>query len=60
MVAAHNSDLAAARQCGLRTVFIARPFEHGPSQQTDLKAEQDWDFVGGSLNDVATQLGCPT
>ncbi|SDR51350.1 2-haloacid dehalogenase [Paraburkholderia fungorum] len=60
MVAAHNADLAAARQCGLRTAFIARPLEHGPSQQTDLKAEQDWDFIGESLNDVATQLGCPT
>ena len=25
MVAAHNSDLAAARKCGLRTAFIPRP-----------------------------------
>lgn len=60
MVAAHNGDLAAARQCGLRTAFITRPLEHGLRQKTDLKAEQDWDFVGNSLNDLATQLGCPT
>ena len=29
LVAAHNSDLAAARRCGLRTAFIPRPREHG-------------------------------
>ena len=48
MVAAHNSDLAAAQQCGLRTAFIARPTQHGPNQTTDLCAEGDWDAV---LND---------
>ena len=36
MVAAHNSDLAAARNCGLRTAFIPRPMEHGPDQTSDL------------------------
>ena len=30
LVAAHNSDLAAARRCGLRAAFIPRPTEHGP------------------------------
>ena len=29
MVAAHESDLAAARACGLRTCFVPRPLEHG-------------------------------
>ncbi|MGF6571601.1 2-haloacid dehalogenase [Paraburkholderia sp. GAS333] len=60
MVAAHNGDLAAARQCGLNTAFVVRPHEHGQGQQTDLKAEQDWDYVVGSLTELATQLGCPT
>src|SRR5690606_30281460 len=32
MVAAHNSDLAAARLCGMRTAFIPRPTEHGHQQ----------------------------
>lgn len=30
LVAAHNDDLTAARACGLKTVFIPRPTEHGP------------------------------
>ena len=59
IVAAHNSDLAAARDCGLRTAFVARPAEHGPAQTTDLRAEQAWDFVASDLADLATQLRCP-
>lgn len=58
MVAAHNGDLAAARDCGLKTAFIVRPTEHGPAQTSDLHAEQAWDFVATDLNDLATQLGC--
>lgn len=60
MVAAHNGDLAAARQCGLKTAFVLRPVEHGPDQQSDLRAEQPWDYEAADLNDLATQLGCPT
>ncbi|AUH49563.1 haloacid dehalogenase type II [Chromobacterium sp. ATCC 53434] len=57
LVAAHNGDLAAARQCGLQTAFVARPREFGPDQQTDLAAEQDWDWVAGDLLELAEQLG---
>jgi 2-haloacid dehalogenase len=60
MVAAHNGDLAAARQCGLKTAFVLRPTEHGPAQQSDLSAEQVWDFMATDMNDLATKLGCPT
>jgi 2-haloacid dehalogenase len=60
MVAAHNGDLAAARQCGLKTAFVARPTEHGPAQRTDLHAEQAWDFIAADMNELATKLGCPT
>ena len=60
MVAAHNGDLAAARQCGLKTGFVVRPAEHGPTQRSDLHAEQAWDFVATDMNDLATKLGCPT
>jgi 2-haloacid dehalogenase len=59
LVAAHNGDLAAARQQGLTTAFVARPTEHGPHQTTDLKADQAWDFIVDDLNQLATQLGCP-
>ncbi|CAB3761889.1 haloacid dehalogenase type II [Paraburkholderia humisilvae] len=57
MVAAHNSDLAAAQKCGLRTAFIARPHEHGPAQTIDLKPEGKWDWVATDLADLAKQFG---
>jgi len=57
LVAAHNNDLAAARQCGYRTAFVARPTEHGPGQTTDLKAEADWDAVARDFNDLADKVG---
>ena len=57
MVAAHNGDLAAARQCGMRTAFVARPTEHGPGQTSDLKPEQDWDVVARDFVELAERLG---
>ncbi|SAL35977.1 dehalogenase [Caballeronia udeis] len=57
LVAAHNSDLAAARQCGYKTAFVARPTEHGPGQTTDLTAEADWDVVTRDFNDLADKVG---
>jgi 2-haloacid dehalogenase len=58
MVAAHNDDLRAARAVGMRTIFVCRPHEYGPDQSTDLHAEDDWDVVAVSLNEVADLLGC--
>lgn len=58
MVAAHNSDLAAARRCGMRTAFIPRPTEHGHQQTKDLVPEQDWDVVAHNMLDLAQKLGC--
>jgi 2-haloacid dehalogenase len=57
LVAAHNADLAAARSCGLRTAFVARPTEHGPGQTTDLCPEQPWDLVADDLEELAAALG---
>ncbi len=57
MVAAHNSDLAAASAQGLRTAFVPRPREHGPGQKTDLAAERAFDFVARDFLDLAAQLG---
>jgi 2-haloacid dehalogenase len=56
LVAAHNTDLTAARQAGLATGFIPRPTEHGPGQTTDLSAEADWDVVATDLTDLGRQL----
>tara|TARA_B100000519_G_scaffold116575_3_gene100668 strand:+ start:104 stop:820 length:717 start_codon:yes stop_codon:yes gene_type:complete len=58
LVAAHNYDLAHARKHGMATAFIARPTEHGPEQKTDIKAEQEWDIVVASAEQLAQELGC--
>lgn len=57
MVAAHNSDLAAAQAVGLRTAFVPRPEEMGPGQTKDLEATGPWDVVAGDLVDLARRLG---
>ncbi len=59
MVAAHNSDLAAASVLGFKTAFVLRPTEYGPGQTTDLAPEGEWDLVAESFVDLAEQLGCP-
>jgi len=59
MVAAHNSDLKAAKAQGMKTAFVARPAEHGPGQTTDLAPDLACadvavaDFIG-----LAVKLGC--
>tara|TARA_Y100001934_G_scaffold257554_1_gene326821 strand:- start:1115 stop:1843 length:729 start_codon:yes stop_codon:yes gene_type:complete len=58
LVAAHNDDLKAAAQCGFRTAFVERPFEHGPDQQSNLFAENDYDHIARDFEDLANQLGC--
>jgi 2-haloacid dehalogenase len=58
LVAAHNSDLAAARSCGLRTAFVLRQREHGPGQVSDLQPAGPWDIVAVDFLDLATHLGC--
>jgi 2-haloacid dehalogenase len=58
LVAAHNGDLAAAAEAGLRTAFVARPAEYGPLRNRDFKAERDWDVVADSFAGVAEAMGC--
>jgi len=53
MVAAHNDDLVAAQNAGLKTAFIARPQEHGTGQTKDLSASGDWDRVVTRLDQLA-------
>ncbi|MGD6748995.1 haloacid dehalogenase type II [Streptomyces sp. BH105] len=57
LAAAHNEDLRAARDAGLRTAFIARPTEYGPTQAKDLAPDGDWDLVAGDLVQLATLVG---
>ena len=58
LVAAHHSDLAAARACGLKTAFIARPMEYGGRPAPDAKLAQDREWSADSLIDLADKLGC--
>ena len=58
LVAAHNGDLRAARSCGLKTAFVFRRSEHGKDQATDMTAEDPWDVIAESFEDLAGKLGC--
>jgi 2-haloacid dehalogenase len=58
LVAAHNSDLTAARSAGFATGFVPRPTEHGPRQTIDLTPEQQWDVVASDFEQLAERLGC--
>jgi 2-haloacid dehalogenase len=57
MVAAHSGDLRAARQYGLRTGFIHRPNEYGPSGKADKASPGEFDVVAADTLDMAKQLG---
>ncbi|MEO7168770.1 MAG: haloacid dehalogenase type II [Sphingomonas sp.] len=58
LVAAHHSDLAAARACGLATAWVDRPLEYGGRPAPDRHFRQEWDHQAGSLVELATRLGC--
>lgn len=55
MVAAHSSDLAAARAAGLRTAFIARPDEQGPGRGESHPATEV-ELVAEDLGHLAALL----
>jgi 2-haloacid dehalogenase len=57
MVAAHSSDLAAAKEAGLQTAFIARPNECGPGLG-ESRAATTVDFEASDLNHLADLLEC--
>ena len=58
LCAAHNNDLKAAREQGLKTAFFPRPTEYGPHQKRDFKPDAEWDIVVNDINDLASRLGC--
>ncbi|HEY7338243.1 MAG TPA: haloacid dehalogenase type II [Bryobacteraceae bacterium] len=57
MTAAHRNDLAAARSFGLRTGFIHRPEEYGPSRRGDTAKSGDFDVVAEDMIDLAAKMG---
>jgi 2-haloacid dehalogenase len=56
LVAAHNADLAAAREAGLATGYVPRPAEYGPHQPRNLAPTGAWDVIGESIIDLAERL----
>lgn len=57
LVAAHHSDLAAARACGLQTAFVARPMEYGGAIAPDAHMAQDWEWSAASIAALAALMG---
>jgi 2-haloacid dehalogenase len=57
LVAAHHSDLAAARSAGLQTAYISRPNEYGGRAAPDASAAQAWEWSADSLTGLATLWG---
>ena len=57
MVAAHLGDLRAAKGVGLRTAFVVRPLEYGPSRKPDLTPDASVDVSAKDFLDLAGQLG---
>jgi len=56
MVAAHKSDLHAARAAGMRTAYVPRPLEYGPDVEGDLTPDPEFDVVAEDFIDLAEKL----
>ena len=57
MAAAHQIDLLAAGELGLRSAFIPRPMEFGPDRTPDMTPDPSFDVVATDFVDLARQLG---
>lgn len=58
MVAAHQTDLDAARALGLQTAFIERPDEYGPIRGNVIERRDENDWHACDIAHLADQLGC--
>ena len=58
LVAAHQDDLAAARDCGLQTAYIERPHEFGVKHPKDVSPNPANTWHAKNLLALAEQLGC--
>lgn len=57
LVAAHPSDLRAARAAGLATAYVHRPLEQGPDRTSVRPAEGEFDVTADDFHDLADRLG---
>ena len=58
LVATHQDDLAAARNCGLKTAYVERPWEFGRGAAKDVSPHPDNTFHARDFIDLAEMLGC--
>lgn len=60
LVAAHPSDLRAARDAGLMTAYVARPLERGPGRRPPPVEDDEFDVVAHDFVDLADRLDAAT
>jgi 2-haloacid dehalogenase len=57
MVAAHTGDLQSAQALGLKTAYVHRPHEYGPSRTPTPPPPGRFDIMAKDFRDLAGQLG---
>ncbi len=57
LVAAHPTDLRAARDVGLMTAYVLRPLERGEGRRPPRFEPGEFDFTADDFVDLARQLG---
>jgi 2-haloacid dehalogenase len=57
LVAAHPSDLRAARDAGLKTAYVTRPLERGPGRRPPKVEDGEFDVNATDFGDLADKLG---
>jgi len=57
LVAAHPSDLRAARDAGLMTAYVTRPLERGPGRRPPTVEDGEFDVTATDFVDLAEKLG---
>ena len=58
LVAAHQNDLAAARECGLKTAYIERPMEFGSTQVKNVSPDSENTLHAKNIVELASLLEC--
>jgi 2-haloacid dehalogenase len=57
LVAAHPSDLRAARDAGLMTAYVDRPLELGPNRPAQRVEDGEFNYTATDFLNLADQLG---
>jgi 2-haloacid dehalogenase len=57
LVAAHPSDLRAARDAGLMTAYVTRPLERGPGRGQPTVEDSEFDVTATDFVDLSELLG---